>query len=47
MDSPPHDARGSGAFCSANAVWKSGVRLSARSGWISSTTRSKGTSWWA
>ena len=41
-EGPPHWD----AFCQANITWKSGVCARLRVGWISSTTCSKGMSWW-
>ncbi len=38
---------GDGVFCKTKSAWKTGVRLRSRGGWISSTRRSKGRSWFA
>ena len=45
--SPGSSMRPTGAFCSAQTTWKSGVTARCRSGRSSSTRRSKGRSWWA
>lgn len=46
--SSPGGAGGAAASSSSTSItWNSGLRLRSRSGRTSSTSRSKGTSWWA
>ena len=46
-DSSGVPSSAAGAFWNANSTWKRGARLRSRSGWSSSTSFSKGRSWWA
>ncbi|ODA69123.1 hypothetical protein APS67_006727 [Streptomyces sp. AVP053U2] len=44
---PGRSRTASALFCTVSATWKSGWRARERAGASSSTSRSKGTSWWA